>query len=179
MTPFEARKEAKQKLAAVDRGEDPADQKARDRKALTVGQFCDEYLEAAKGRLKQSSLANDRGRIESHIRPLLGSKIVELLKPSDIERFMADVITGKSAAKVAKKKKKGVPVKGGTAAASRAVVCLHAILQPAVADGVIPKNPASKIKLPKNKLVFSRFLLIASVPWVKQYGALRPQNVVS
>ena len=48
MTPDEARKEAKQKLAAVDRGEDPADKRARDRNAMTVGQLCDEYLDRAK-----------------------------------------------------------------------------------------------------------------------------------
>src|SRR5450755_2215908 len=43
MTPDQARKEARQKLASVDRGQDPADESAQARKAKTVSQLCDEY----------------------------------------------------------------------------------------------------------------------------------------
>jgi integrase len=156
MTPDEARKEAKQKLAAVDRGEDPADKRARDRNAMTVGQLCDEYLDRAKTRLKPSTLANDKGRVDCHIKPLLGSKVVQTLKASDIEKFVADVIAGKTAAKAPKPKRKGkgkggVVSSGGPGAASRAVGLLRTILRPAVADGILPVNPASKIKRPKDK----------------------------
>ncbi|MEY4707212.1 MAG: hypothetical protein RJB58_935, partial [Pseudomonadota bacterium] len=153
MTPDEARKEAKQKLAAVDRGEDPADKRARDRHALTVGQLCDEYLAASKGHLKPSTLANDRGRIESHVRPLLGSKIVEALKPSDIERFVADVIAGKTTAKPRAERKQtaGALASGGPGAASRAAGMLRTILQRAVKDGILVSNPARQVKRPKEQ----------------------------
>jgi integrase len=156
MTPDEARKEAKQKLAAVDRGEDPADKRARDRNALTVGQLCDEYLSLAKGRLKPSTYANDKGRIDCHIKPLLASKVVQALKASDITKFVADVVAGKTAAKPSKTKSKqqgrgGVGSSGGPGAASRAVGLLRTILAPAVADGILLSNPASKIQRPKDR----------------------------
>jgi hypothetical protein len=149
MTPEEARKEAKQKLAAVDRGEDPADKRARDRHALTVAQLCDKYLAASKGHLKPSILSNDRGRIECHVKPFLGSKIVETLRPSDIERFISNIIAGKTATKERAGKKKqtaGVLVSGGPGAASRAAGMLRTILQKAVKDSILASNPARQVK---------------------------------
>jgi putative SOS response-associated peptidase YedK len=59
-------------LAAVRAGKDPAAEKQGARDALTVGQLCDEYLEATKRTLKASTHANDKGRIECHIRPQSG-----------------------------------------------------------------------------------------------------------
>jgi integrase len=152
LTPDEARKEAKQKLAAVDRGEDPADKRAKDRQALTVTKLCEEYLATAKGRVKPSTLYNDRTRIECHIKPLLGSRIVETLRPSDVERFIADVIAGKTAAKKRREgqaKKAGVLARGGKGAAVRAAGLLRTILQIAVKDGVLAANPAHGVKKPK------------------------------
>jgi integrase len=158
MTPEEARREAKQKLAAVDRGEDPADKRAKARSALTVSQLCDEYLAAMKGQLKPSTFANDKGRIERHIKPLLGSSIVETLKASDVERFVRDVTAGKTAAKERqaskannKRKRAGALARGGPGAAARGAGLLRTILQRAVRDGIMPANPARGVKRPKDK----------------------------
>jgi len=49
LTPDEARKEARQKLAEADKGGDPAGEKSAARKAMSVGALCDWYLEEAKG----------------------------------------------------------------------------------------------------------------------------------
>ena len=154
LTVEQARKEAKQKLADVDRGEDPADKRAAARNALTVAQLCDEYLAAAKGRLKPSTLANDGGRINCHIKPLLGARIVETLKPSDVERFVAAVIAGKTAKerpRAAGKARAGNVARGGEGAASRAVGLLRTILQRAVKDDILARNPASGVARPKDE----------------------------
>jgi hypothetical protein len=92
LTPELARKLAKEKLAEVLKGGDPAETKAEERKAMTVKQLCEEYLVAAKKGLilgkrglpkKDSTLVSDRGRIARHILPLLGSQKVRNLTGSN------------------------------------------------------------------------------------------------
>jgi integrase len=157
LTPDQARKEARQKLAAVDRGEDPADLKARARKAITVSQLCDDYLEAEKGRIKASTLAVDKSRIERHVKPLLGSKAVASLTPADMEKFLRDVMAGKSVKPTPKpagdkaKRARGGVATGGPAVASRTLGMLGTILQRAVRDGVLADNPVRGIKRPKDE----------------------------
>lgn len=152
MTPDQARKEAKQKLAAVDRGQDPADESAQARKAKTVSQLCDEYLKVEANRIKPSTLAMDRSRIEAHVKPLIGSRPVASLKPADLERFLQDVLKGKTAKKPkAGKRPRGGLTAGGPGVASRTLGMLGTILQRAVRDGLLPSNPARGIKRPKDQ----------------------------
>jgi integrase len=155
LTPDDARKEARQKLAAVDRGADPADERARTRTAITVAQLCDDYLAAAKGRIKASTLVLDKSRIDCHVKPLLGTRAVASLKPSDIDRFMQDVATGKTAEKPTKDGKprvgRGGRKTGGLATASRVVGMFSTILQRAVRESVLTANPARGIKRPKDQ----------------------------
>jgi len=157
LTPDEARKLAKQRLAEVDRGEDPAEIRASARKAKTVAQLCDEYLEAEKGRIKASTLKMDRSRIERHVKPLLGSRPVAGLTPADMEKFLRDVVAGKSVKPVPKptagkiKRPRGGMTTGGPGVASRALGMLGTILERAVRDGVLAKNPARGIKRPKDQ----------------------------
>jgi hypothetical protein len=106
LTPEQARKIAKQMLADVARGGDPAEKRAQDRNAMTVRQLCDAYLKAVQEGLilgkgkrpkKSSTLYIDRGRIDRHILPLLGSRRVRDLTTPDVMRFMRDVSAGKTA----------------------------------------------------------------------------------
>src|SRR5271154_261416 len=84
-TPETARDEAKKLLGDVAHKADPAYEKRAARNAQTVAELCDFYLaDAESGRLitrrrepkKASTLATDRGRIERHIKPLLGRRTV-------------------------------------------------------------------------------------------------------
>ena len=82
-TPGPARNEARRLIGEYAKGGNPARAKREARQAPTVAELCDLYFEAAKaGRLltrrreakKPSTLAGDKGRIERHIKPLLGPK---------------------------------------------------------------------------------------------------------
>jgi integrase len=135
---------------AVRDGLDPAAARDGQRNAKTVGQLCDEHLKACGPRLKPSTYIMERSRIENHVRPLLGSKPVASLKSSDLEQFLADVASGKSAQKgKSGKTPRGGKARGGKAAAARTVEMLCAIFEAAVRDGLIPSNPASKVRKPK------------------------------
>jgi len=100
--------EAQRLLGSVASKADPAAEKRTARGAQTVSQLCDLYLaDAESGRLvtrrrapkKASTLDTDRGRIERHIKPLLGRRSVVSVTRDDIEGFMHDVATGKTAGK--------------------------------------------------------------------------------
>ncbi|MBX9633591.1 MAG: integrase arm-type DNA-binding domain-containing protein [Magnetospirillum sp.] len=160
LTPDEARKLAKVKLAEVAHGGDPAEARAEERKAMTMKQLCDEYLTAAgKGLIlgkrglpkKASTLLTDRGRIERHILPLLGSRKVRDLTTPDIVRFLRDVATGKTAADIKTKLHGRAIVEGGKGTAARTVGLLGGILSFAVSEGVIPSNPVRGVKRPADE----------------------------
>ena len=102
-TPESARQQAKQLLGDVARRGDPATEKRAARKAQTVYELCDLYFaDATAGRLmtrrrsskKASTLATDFGRIERHIKHLLGRRTVSALTREDVEGFMHDVAAG-------------------------------------------------------------------------------------
>jgi integrase len=149
-TPDTAREEARQLLGEIVRGADPAAAKREAREATTVAELCDAYLaDAQAGRLltrrgqskKASTLAIDRGRIERHFKPLLGSRAVTAVTRADIERFMHAVAEGKSAARVKTKRRGLARVRGGRGTATRAVGLLGAIFTYAVRKGLRPDNP--------------------------------------
>src|SRR5215469_16480878 len=72
LKPDDARKQAKILLGEIAKGSDPSAQKRADRKAETVGDLCDRYIEEAQRRLKPNSLKTNTSEITHHIRPLLG-----------------------------------------------------------------------------------------------------------
>ena len=105
-TPDTAREEARRLLGAVANGSDPASEKQTKRKAATVAELCDLYLaDAESGRLltrrktrkKASTIATDKGRIERHIKPLLGSMSVGAVTREDVDRFLHAVAEGRTA----------------------------------------------------------------------------------
>jgi integrase len=160
LTAAEARKLAKAKLAEAAKGDDPAARRTEDRKAMTVRELCRAYLEAAgKGLIigkggrpkKPSTLYVDRGRIERHILPLLGSRPARELKTPDIARFMRDIASGKTADDVKTGFRGRAIIEGGTGAASRTIGLLGGILSFAVSEGIILTNPARGVKRPSDK----------------------------
>jgi integrase len=153
-----ARKLAILTMGKAAQGDDPADTRIAARKAMTVRQLCDAYLDAVDrglilgkgGRPKRpSTIYTDRGRIARHILPLLGSKLVQDLQPSDIHRFIRDVSSGKTAVveKTATLRGKAI-VKGGAGTAARTSGLLGSLLSFAVSEGIIPSSPSIGVKRP-------------------------------
>ena len=145
-TPESARKEAKRLLGEVGAGRDPAEKKGQLRNGMTVRELCNLYLAEGCATKKPSTLFIDRGRIERHIKPLLGHKQAQSITRSDIERFLRDIAAGKTA-RVEKTRPRGrANVRGGKGTANRAVSLLSAIFSFAVSRGFRIDNPASGIK---------------------------------
>lgn len=146
VTPEQARADAKIILADATRREDPQGDRASRRAELTLAKLCDLYLEEGCATKKPSTLHTDKSRIDRHVRPLLGSRRLSTLKRADIERFLQDVATGKTAL-VQKTKKRGKSVvRGGKGAATRTVGLLGAILEFAVGRGLLALNPARGVE---------------------------------
>ena len=116
----------------------------------TVAELCDLYLRRRRGRAagdatrtskKASTLETDRGRIERHIKPLLGRRSVASVTRDDVEAFMHDVAEGKTAGKTKTKTRGLARVRGGKGTASRTVGLLGAIFSYAVRHRMRPDNP--------------------------------------
>jgi integrase len=148
---------------------DPLLERRTRRASLTVSQLCDQYMKAAEKGLilgrrrnrpkKASTIEIDRGRIERHIKPLLGSKLVIDLTRADITKFVRDVSAGKTALKNRSGKNGArVEVKGGIGTAARTTGFLGGILTYAVDEGIISSNPAQGVKLPADGVRTRRLL---------------------
>jgi len=156
-TPDSAREEAQRLLGSVVNSADPAAEKRAARNAQTVSELCDLYLaDAEGGRLvtrlrtakKPSTLATDRGRMERHIKPLLGRRAVASVTRNDIETFMHDVAAGKTAGKTKTKPRGLACVRGGKGTASRTVGLLGAIFSYAVRHRMCTENPVRGVIRP-------------------------------
>ncbi len=155
-----ARAEAERLLREIKAGRDPAAVKAAKRTAPTINDLCDEYLAEGTAAKKPSTLRVDKGRIQCHIRPLLGQKRVEDLSQADVERFLLDVKNGKTAISEPRnddERKPGSLPKGGSGAAAQSVILLGAMLSFAVRRGMRSDNPAHGVKKPKVRKM-ERFL---------------------
>jgi integrase len=150
LTPEEARRLARDKLASVSKGADPSADRRAAREAITVSDLCDWYLAAAASgtvlgrqgrRIKRSTLAMDRSRIETHVKPLLGGRAVRVLSIHDIEEMQGAVAAGRTAA--AGRQKRGGVAAGGNGVASRTTGMLRTIFEHAKRKGLIPGNPAA------------------------------------
>jgi len=145
LTPEEARKQAREKLASVSKGNDPSAERHYIRKSITVTELCELYLKEGEGRIKASTLAMDKSRIERHVKPLFGSRSVRGLTLEDIERFQNDVAVGKTAKPRPEKGRSGV-VTGGQGIARRTVEMLATILELAKRRKIIAENPARGVR---------------------------------
>jgi integrase len=155
LTVEEARAAARKILAKAELGEDVAERLAIARKAETMAELCDLYFRDAergvligkRGRPKKAStLASDRGRIARHIKPLLGRKTVQEVTKADIERFLRDVASGKTATDVRTKKHGRAIVRGGQGTATRTVRLLGGIFTYAIERGMRSDNPVHGVR---------------------------------
>ena len=149
LTVEQARREAKIKLAEVARGEDPSEARRVTRNARTVAELCDTYMQDARaGRIlhrgrpkKSATLQVDQGRIERHIKPLLGRKVIDDITRHDVERFLHQVTEGATAADVKTKRHGLARVRGGPGTAAKAVSLLSAICNYAMRKEWVERNP--------------------------------------
>jgi integrase len=156
-TADKARERAQVLLGSVADGQDPAEKREEDRLDLTITELCDLYIKEGCATKKETTLITDKGRIERHIKPLLGKRHVKTLTRGDIERFMVDVANGKTAMTEKTKPRGRAVVRGGKGAASRSVLLLGAIFTFAKNRGLRSDNPAHGIKTYKPRKM-ERFL---------------------
>ncbi|MHA7776115.1 tyrosine-type recombinase/integrase [Roseibium sp. M-1] len=154
LTVENARDLARKKLAAVIDGSDPSAERRAAREGMTVAEICDWYLEEAEaGRLlgrnrrpiKASSVAGDRSRIEQHIKPLIGTRIISHLRLADIERLQGDIAAGKTARPP--RPGRGGQTSGGAGVAGRAISTLRSLLNHARRLGLIEQSPANGVRV--------------------------------
>jgi integrase len=197
LTPDQARKKAKAILGSVARGDDPAGGQMAARKQMTVAELCDRYLKEGvltptrNGTVKKKSTVNDdRGRIECHIKPLLGHRRVSSITSADIDRFLVDVASGKTRTDVTKMRQRN-PVRGGKGVATRATATLGAIFTFARRQKMRPDNPVHGVpKFAINRT--ERFLTTdeleklgaaireaetTGIPWEVDLGAPKAKHV--
>ncbi|WP_315806841.1 MULTISPECIES: tyrosine-type recombinase/integrase [unclassified Bradyrhizobium] len=161
-TPELARKEARIQLGRVAQGDNPAEERQLDHRAITVKELCDLYFTDLKAGLilgkggrpkKASTIVTDTGRINRHIVPLIGTRRVKDLVKADINKVLKDIMAGKTRASVKTKKLRGKAiVRGGAGTATRTVGLLGGILTYAVEAGIIETNPAHGVRKPKDKV---------------------------
>ncbi|WP_394761982.1 tyrosine-type recombinase/integrase [Phenylobacterium sp.] len=154
-TPDTAREAAKRILGQVVDGADPAADKHAKRRAASVAELCDLYIaDAEAGRLltrrkaakKPATIATDKGRVERHIKPLLGAMKVAAVTREDIDGFMHAVAEGKTAGRTKTAKKRGLAnVRGGKGTATRTVGLLGSIFSYAVRHRMRPDNPVQGV----------------------------------
>ncbi len=150
LTPETARSEARRLLGAVASGNDPAEARSAERRALTVAELCDLYLAEGAAHKKSSTLRADRGRIVHHVKPLLGRKKIDQVSRADIERLLIDVRAGKTAVPTPPKgaRASGSLPSGGAGAAAQCVTLMGTLLAFAVQRGLRADNPAHGVKKP-------------------------------
>lgn len=99
----------------------------------TIAKWLDEWLEDRKTRVAKKTYEHDAARVKNHLKPRIGRHALERLTPAHIRKMLADMdADGKSASERQKAGK-----------------VLREALNVAVTDGLIPNNPATKVKLPK------------------------------
>ncbi|MBZ9864205.1 site-specific integrase [Mesorhizobium sp. CA15] len=154
----QARQEAKRLFGQVASGVDPGQAK-RDAKdatpVLSVSDLCDRYMEVANAGAiltrfnrpkKGSTLQIDIGRIERHIKPLIGTTAVTEVDAKVVKRLIQDVALGKSAIDVKTKARGRARVTGGAATAARVADLLSGIMTWAVDEAIIDKNPVHGVR---------------------------------
>lgn len=147
-TPDTARAEAKRLLGDVAAGRDPARDRQQDRTAFTFNQLIDLYMAEGVSHKKASTVKSDRGRIEHHLRPLLGQMRADRIFRADVERMRNAISTGKTAEKIeaGAKRRSGSMATGGKGVAGQCVALVSSIYAFAIERGLCANNPARGVK---------------------------------
>lgn len=167
LTPDIARDRAMECRRKVELKQDPAEEKQSRRKAPTVAMMLDNYLGSAKFAEKAESTREiDRGRIERHLKPTIGSKVADKLSSEDVRRAFAAIRDGKTAATVKTKKRGLARVTGGEGSARKAIRLLKTAYNWAIEQKTLKENPAAGVDVGRDN---ERTVIIESM---EQYSAI-------
>ncbi|MEQ8399068.1 site-specific integrase [Thalassobaculum sp.] len=170
-TTDQARRKAGELNVLVLSGEDPASKKQADRKAMTVSELCDLYLEEGIAGKKAQTVEMDRIRIDTHVRPLIGFLKVPDVTRRDMQSLMTEIATprpwldpnvtrgssaddgsAKDGATAPKKKRKTYSrTIGGKGVANRTIGMLGGIFSFAIDRELRQDNPVVGVKKFKEK----------------------------
>jgi integrase len=132
----QARERAEALIRTIAVGRDPREEEQSAKAAPTVSELCDEYMQAARsglvltrfGRPKGvNTISFDEGRIERHIKPLLGSRLANLVTSADVQRMVDQIAAGKTAGVFKGKPRGKAVVAGGAGTAARVAGLLGGI----------------------------------------------------
>jgi integrase len=147
LTAEQARKIAKDHAFEVHAGRDPQGEKLADRKALTVNELLDLYVASSKfSENAEKTRATDRGRIDRHLRPLLGTQIAQTLTEDDLKAAHRDIVAGKTAGRVKTKARGLAKVTGGTGTADKSILLMSTMFNWAISKKYVESNPAAAMK---------------------------------
>lgn len=159
-SPDMARKEAMRLLGLVVGGKDPKVEANNQKNDMTVSTLCDRYIEDVKAgkvltrrgvRKSASTIATDNGRVERHIKPLLGRKKVKSITRKDIVAFRDAVTSGATRADIKTGKHGRALVKGGSGTATRTLGLLSGIFAYAVKNMMRDDNPVHGVERASDK----------------------------
>jgi integrase len=151
ITPDMARHEARKTLGAVAQGQDVAEEKTQARKDLTMAQLFDLWTAEGCDHKKASTLKIDRSNIERHIKPLIGTKRLNTLTRTDVERMQRAIAEGKTAADIRTGARGRAVVEGGRGTAARCLAILGAALTFAVKRDLRADNPVRGVQAYKGE----------------------------
>ena len=141
-TAEQARQKAEDLRHSVSKGVDPVEEKRQRQKAATVNEVLDAYLESEAFKVKApGTQATDRGRINRHLKPLLGRHRIESLRPGDVERAHKAICEGRTAVREKMGFRGLARVRGGEGAARKSVRLLRSVLTWAVRERMVDSNP--------------------------------------
>lgn len=155
-TAAEARGMARNMIAKARLGEDPTEAlKTRPDRNPTLNEFIDMWIRDASSinrrtgrKRKASSVAADIRRLDIHVRPLLGEKLIKDITPDMLRRFRSDVAAGKTARTVKTRSRGLSRATGGDGTAVQTLRILSGVLAHGVDSELLEQNPVKPIKLP-------------------------------
>jgi integrase len=156
VTPDEARKMARQYLAAVATGADPSAERHLARETITVGELCDRYMEAADSGLvitrfgkskSTSTVLIDKGRIARHIKPCIGNIPVTKLTRANVQGMINQITQGKTSGEFKTKARGKAVVTGGAGTAARVAAFFGGIWTWGEEQGIVSgANPVRGVR---------------------------------
>lgn len=156
VTPEQARAMAKDMLAKVRLGADPAAERAEARAADTVAEIADQWLTRhVEPKRKHSTAKLYRSVLDTHILPAIGSRKAATLTRSEVAKLHSAIARKKtSVKKPGAKRTAAKKTQGGPIIANRALAVLKAMFSWSIDLALLPEgtsNPATGVEAFKEK----------------------------